>query len=131
MELSISNKTSRAMLGFGAVAATLTAAGAAYQYLAAGRDRRLYTPTGRLVTVDGHPMHLNDQGAGSPTVILETGLTSMSAQWAWIQPEVAKFTRVVSYDRAGLGFSEPVAGPRDARRTAERLHRLLREAETK
>jgi len=129
MKISASKITSRAVLGLGAVAATLTASGALYQLFASKRDRKRHTPIGRFVDVDGVRMHLNDQGEGSPTVVLEAGLTSMSAQWAWIQPAVANFTRVVSYDRAGLGFSAACAHPRDARSTAERLHSLLHKAE--
>ncbi|MEO8659263.1 MAG: alpha/beta hydrolase [Bryobacteraceae bacterium] len=129
MTISASKITSRAVLGLGAVAATLTASGALYQLFASKRDRKRHTASGRFIDVDGVLLHLNDQGEGSPTVVLEAGLTSMSAQWAWIQPEVAKFTRVVSYDRAGLGFSAASAQPRDAHRTAERLHALLQKAE--
>jgi len=113
------------MLGFGAVAATLSASGALYQKLATLRDRRKYLPCGKLVDVGGVRLHACDRGSGSPAVVLEAGLTSMSAQWAWIQPEVARFTRAISYDRAGLGYSDCCSLPRDAEGTARRLHGLL------
>jgi len=128
MSMKIPKIASRAMFGVGAVAAALSASGAIYQYLATEWARRRRLPPGRMVDVDGVPLHLRDQGEGSPTVVLEAGLTSASAQWAWVQPEVAKFTRVVSYDRAGLGFSSPSDAPRDAKSTAERLHALLEKA---
>ncbi|GFO57715.1 hypothetical protein GMST_00400 [Geomonas silvestris] len=70
-------------------------------------------------------MHLRAAGAGGPTVVLETGLGGMSSAWAWIQPETAQYTRVVSYDRAGLGWSAPVAGAKSARSAARRLRGLL------
>ena len=37
--------------------------------------------------------------------------TAMSAAWAWVQADVAKTTRVCSYDRAGLGWSESGDAP--------------------
>ncbi len=48
-----------------------------------------------------------------------------SPQWALIQPGIAEFARVVSYDRAGLGWSEPGPTPRDSRTIASELHTAL------
>jgi pimeloyl-ACP methyl ester carboxylesterase len=58
-------------------------------------------------------------------VILEAGLGGSSVSWGFVQPEVARFTRVCSYDRAGLGYSDPGPSPRTARRIARELARLL------
>jgi pimeloyl-ACP methyl ester carboxylesterase len=65
---------------------------------------------------------------GSPTVVLESGFGSPSTVWNRVQPEVAKFTRVCSYDRAGLGASAPVAAPRTIVAVTEDLHALLANA---
>jgi pimeloyl-ACP methyl ester carboxylesterase len=65
-------------------------------------------------------------GNGAPAVILDTGLGGSSADWGFVQPEVARFTRVCSYDRAGLGYSDPGPSPRTARRIARELAELLR-----
>ena len=113
------------MLGMTAVAAAVSASGAVFQAVATERERRKHLPPGRLVDIGGFRLHMNEQGNGSPTVILEAGLTSMSAQWAWIQPELAKLTRVVSYDRAGLGWSDPSPDPRDAHTAVRHLRRML------
>jgi len=64
-------------------------------------------------------------GSGSPTVILESGLGGSAYSWAAVQPRVAEFTRVCSYDRAGLGYSDPGPTPRTSGRIAEELGRLL------
>lgn len=52
----------------------------------------------------------------------------MSAGWAWVQPEVAKTTRVCAYDRAGSAWSEPGRAPHDAAHVVEQLQALLANA---
>jgi pimeloyl-ACP methyl ester carboxylesterase len=106
----------------------LAVIGAIYQVVATQIDQRAYPPPGEMVNVNGHLMHINCVGRGSPTVILESGLGNMSADWANIQPEVAKTTRVCSYDRAGTGWSEPGPTPRDPKQIAHELHTLLGKA---
>lgn len=80
---------------------------------------------GQLVDVGGYKMHINCTGQGSPTVILGGGTMENSLFWAGIQPEVVRYTRVCSYDRAGSGWSEPSPLPRTATIMAEELHTLL------
>jgi hypothetical protein len=85
----------------------LAVIGAVYQAVATEVDQRAYPPPGEMVDVGGHRLHIDCVGQGSPTVILESGLGTMSADWANVQPEVAKTTRVCAYDRAGTGWSKP------------------------
>ena len=83
------------------------------------------------VEVNGRRLRLDCAGAsrnGSPTVILESGFGSPASVWGKVQSEVAKFTRVCSYDRAGLGASEPVPAPRTVVAVTEELHALLTKA---
>jgi pimeloyl-ACP methyl ester carboxylesterase len=84
-----------------------------------------YPAPGQLVDVGGYKMHINCTGQGSPTVILGAGTADFSTTWAYVQPEVARITRVCAYDRAGLGWSEPSPLPRAASTTVEELHTLL------
>jgi hypothetical protein len=67
-----------------AMGATLALAGAAWQAAASARDRRTYSPPGRLVDVGGHRLHLHVAGEprGRPTVVLDAGIASCSAHWA-------------------------------------------------
>jgi pimeloyl-ACP methyl ester carboxylesterase len=99
-----------------------------YQTVATFIDQRRYPPPGKLVEIDGSRMHILSSGTGSPTVILEAGLGAMSSGWGWVQPEIENFTRVVSYDRAGLGWSDADPFHPSAQRIAWRLHKLLRSA---
>ena len=103
----------------------LVLAGAAYQAMATRADARGLPAPGRLVVVQQHRMHIDCAGAGSPTVLLEAGLGEHSAAWAWVKADVAMFTRVCAYDRAGYGWSDDVAGPRTAALMATELHDLL------
>lgn len=102
-----------------------------YQTKASATDRRNFPAPGMMVDVGGHRLHLQISGQlrGQPTVILEAGMASFSSNWTWVQQFLSHLTRVVSYDRAGLGWSDPVDTVRDARRSAEELHTALQNAE--
>ena len=89
----------------------IACSGFLYQTMATFIDQRRYPPPGKLVEIDGSRMHIQSVGTGSLTVILEAGFGAMSSGWGWIQPEIGKFTRVVSYDRAGLGWSDADTAP--------------------
>lgn len=84
-----------------------------------------YPAPGQMVYVGGFRMHIHCTGAGSPTVILIGGLDDFSITWSLVQPEIAKTTRVCSYDRAGLGWSEPSPNPRTSDNMVQELHKLL------
>ena len=85
--------------------------------------------TGRLYLVDGHRMRLDCTGSGSPTLVLDSGLGNDGLVWQGVQPVLAQTTRVCSYDRAGMGWSDSVPPPRDADHIADQLHGLLAEAQ--
>src|SRR5215211_2635136 len=107
---------------------TLAVIGAIYQAIATQIDQRTYSPPGEMVDVNGHLMHINCIGEGSPTVILEAANLGMSAHWVRVQQQVAQTTRVCAYDRAGMGWSERGPQPRDARQISSELHTLLAKA---
>ncbi len=106
----------------------LALAGATYQGVATALERRQFGHPGRLVDVGGHQLHVYCLGNGRPTVVLEAPATGMSAAWGWVQPEVARTTRVCSYDRAGLGWSEAGDRPYQPSAVAGELRELLRGA---
>ena len=85
-------------------------------------------PTGILSDAGGHKLHLNPQGKGSPTVIFENGTADFSFIWTLVQPEVAKFTGTVSYDRAGYAWSDPGPMPRTGKQMCLELHTALANA---
>ncbi len=73
-------------------------------------------------------MHIDCTGEGSPVVILESGLGDSYISWRKVQPQIAQFTRVCSYDRAGLGYSDSSARPRTSKVIAGELHALVQAA---
>jgi pimeloyl-ACP methyl ester carboxylesterase len=106
----------------------LATMGAIYQALSTKSDQQNYPALGQLVDVGGYKLHIYCIGEGSPTVILDAAADMMSSDWAWIQPEIAKHTRVCSYDRAGMGWSDSSPHPRDAKQVIFELHTLLTNA---
>jgi pimeloyl-ACP methyl ester carboxylesterase len=86
------------------------------------------TPPGQLFDIGGRRLHALITGelqSNKLPVVLEAGLTAMSSCWAWVQEELSATTKVLSYDRAGLGWSDPSGAPKDAKHIAEDLHALL------
>jgi len=69
--------------------------GAAYQWIATRNELAATPPPGRLVDIGGHRLHLWCTGDGAPVVILDTGLGGSSAGWGFVQPEVARFARLL------------------------------------
>src|SRR5215813_3300384 len=73
-----------------------------------------YPPPGQLVDVGGYRLHIDCQGNGSPTLVMEAGLGDPSLVWDLVRPQIATMTRLCIYDRAGLGWSDPSPKPRTA-----------------
>jgi pimeloyl-ACP methyl ester carboxylesterase len=103
--------------------------GLSYQVIASALDASHSPPPGKLVDIGGYRLHINCTGTGSPTVILDAGLGGSSLDWSKIQPGVARFTRVCSYDRAGYGWSDTGPGPRTSQQIVKELHLLLMHAQ--
>jgi pimeloyl-ACP methyl ester carboxylesterase len=88
----------------------------------------LYAQPGQLVSVNGFRLSLYCSGNGSPAVVFDSGFLDWAPSWSTVQPQIAKWTRVCSYDRAGTGFSDPGPMPRTSVRIAEELHSALHRA---
>jgi pimeloyl-ACP methyl ester carboxylesterase len=132
----VSSTTSRRIIGriwrplLGLVVAlfALAVVGAIYQSIATELAERAYPPPGEMVDVGGYSLHINCEGQGSPTVVLDAGSGAFSAHWVRVQQEVSGITRVCAYDRAGMGWSEMGPDPRDAKQVSSELHTLLKGA---
>lgn len=114
-----------AVLAFGLLMAAPSAARAA-------PGDAMYTRPGQLVrTANGTRLNLYCMGRGSPAVVFDSGWEDWAPAWAVVQPQVAKWTRACSYDRAGAGFSDPGPMPRTSLRIADELHSALYNAGVK
>jgi pimeloyl-ACP methyl ester carboxylesterase len=102
--------------------------GAFYQARHVRREDALLKPPGQLVDVGGYRLHIYCTGSGSPTVILDFGLDGSYLDWFYVQPQIAQFARVCSYDRAGYGWSDSSSKPRLPSIMSEELHTLLAKA---
>ncbi|MDP3517137.1 MAG: alpha/beta hydrolase [Pseudohongiella sp.] len=116
--------TRRIGIGLASVLSLLLV-GYIYESVAARVDAKTYPPPGLMVDIGAYRLHLNCIGTGSPTVIIEAGLGDWSTSWTGVAQAVAQTTRVCSYDRAGMGWSEAGPLPHDAKQTVRELHFLL------
>src|SRR5438105_8957241 len=90
-----------------------------------------FPPPGQLIDLGGWRLHLNCSGkasASQPTAILEAGAGDFSVDWSLVQPAVARFARVCSYDRAGSAWSDLGPRPRTIHQIVWELHTLLAKA---
>jgi pimeloyl-ACP methyl ester carboxylesterase len=107
------------------VAIGVAAVGAGFEDVAQVRDQHRWAAPGQTYDIDGHRLHLDCRGTGGPTVVLENGLSELSASWSRVAPVVSRQTRVCTHDRAGQGWSDEAAHPLDGVESARDLHRLL------
>lgn len=99
-----------------------------YDKISGTFETTAYPAPGALVDLGGYRLHMQDMGTGPVTIVLDAGMACCSLDWSLVQPEIAKFTRVVSYDRAGYGWSDESPLPRTSRNIVGELHHLLQAA---
>lgn len=111
----------------------LPAVGMLYQWVGSLNDRRRFLGLGRLVEVgERRRIYVSDMGhqmASGPTVIFESGIAATSQNWLRVQEAVSSFTRAISYDRGGLGWSSACETERTPSNIAEELRELLQSAD--
>jgi pimeloyl-ACP methyl ester carboxylesterase len=125
----------RGLLGLLALVIAAAVVGACYQALGNRADARRFPQQGKSVSLgpafDNLTLSIDCRGQGSLTVILDSGLGVPAVGWNPVQTEVAKFTRVCSYDRAGYGWSSASPAPRTSIQIVKELHGLLEAANEK
>ncbi|HKN76289.1 MAG TPA: alpha/beta hydrolase [Candidatus Acidoferrum sp.] len=122
----------RGLLGLLVLVVLAAIVGASYQAIGNRADARRFPQQGKSVSLgpafDNLTLNIDCRGQGSPTVVLDSGLGVPAAGWNPVQTEVAKFTRVCSYDRAGYGWSGASSAPRTSNQIVKELHALLEAA---
>jgi pimeloyl-ACP methyl ester carboxylesterase len=111
-------------------------AAVAATFLIAGASAHAAPPTGQdalagpqvRVDVGGRKLNMYCTGKGSPTVLFEADGGRAGWDWSVVLPEVAKRTRACVYDRAGMGFSDPIIRASTVANASKDLNFLLKNA---
>ena len=119
----------RIAVGLGGLLVLAIVFGASAEAVMRSRAARNYPAPGRLVDISGRRIQLDCRGAGSPTVILESGLDNLgSLSWALVHDSIATTTRTCAYSRAGIMWSDVDRGAFNSKRVSEDLHAALLKA---
>jgi len=92
--------------------------------LATDRKNMVDAP-GQIVKTMFSEVHVMVSGEGPVTVILESGFSSISIDWCYIQPKISKVARVISYDRGNYGWSKTKRKTMTALDSVEEFKELL------
>ncbi len=103
----------------------LMVVGFTFESIASSRDEKNFPAPGVMVETSRGSMHLYCQGEGDITVVAESGLGDSSLVWEKVQPEIAEAARMCTYDRPGLGWSDPVSEVLTPEDIADNLHEVL------
>ncbi len=107
--------------------------GAFYEFFASQSEKRKFKEMpGQLIDIGDYQLHINmtgERGENQPVVILESSVGSNSLDWQLVQPLIAEYAQVISYDRAGNGWSETASTSRTPDNLADDLHKLLQSAD--
>jgi len=125
------NKFLKVLKWIGLILITLILIGFIYEQISEYFDRTTLKAPGQMVQVGDHKMHIYCTGEnknGAPTVILEAGGGDNYTGWHRVQPEISKNTKVCSYDRSGIGFSEGTKDQRTNSDVVMELETLLKNA---
>jgi len=95
------------------------------QSLCLWHDSKKFHAPGRLVKLPYRTVHVQQSGAGAPAIILESGITATSLSWSILQPQLAPYSAVYSYDRASLGWSTSSGHECKVSKMADELHEWI------
>ena len=99
--------------------------GFVYQSYKSYVDSSSFEKSGEMLDVGGYSLYVEDSGSGKGNVIFDSGMGDELSVWNKVANKVSKFSRVITYDRAGLGWSEESPKKRDSKAIIEELHSIL------
>ena len=121
------------ILGIVLLVVAILITGACYEFFSTLSTKNKYKiAKGDLVDVGGYRLHMLSMGErqeNQPVVILEASVGANSLDWQMVQPLIAEFSQVVSYDRAGNGWSEKTDSVRSPENIVTDLHTMLKNAD--
>jgi len=80
---------------------------------------------GNLVDVGGHKLYYEKKGAGDVTVVFESGAPGDHRAWRFLSDTISKHATTITYDRAGLLWSDRGAHAKTAKNISTDLDNLL------
>lgn len=86
-------------------------------------------PIGSYHNVGGRRLLVYRSGSGTPSVVFLSGAGTVGLDYLNVQTLAAEVSTAVLYDRAGTGWSDPVALPRSSRQVTDELDELVRVAD--
>ncbi|WP_172657249.1 alpha/beta fold hydrolase [Myxosarcina sp. GI1] len=98
-----------------------------YQIIASIKDNIVRVPLGQLIDLGGYKVHIYTKGTGNISVILDHSLGGIEGYF--LIDEIAKFTRVLIYDRPGYGWSDSSPRTRCSAEIVSELDLLLTKAQ--
>jgi len=99
--------------------------GFVYQSYSSYIDSTSFDKREEMIDVGGYSLYVEDSGTGKVTVIFDAGMGDDSSAWNKVAAETSQFSRVITYDRAGLGWSEKSPNKRDSKTIVAELHSVL------
>jgi len=124
--MKIFRQISKILIGFAILILSIIIIGFAYEHISRYRLNDRYHPDGSFAELENHKLHYIKKGSGGPTVIFESGLDPGGhLPWFKIQDEISKFTTTISYDRAGVLWSERGDNPKTGDAMSKELYDLL------
>ena len=101
-----------------------------YHQVSLRQERKLLTPIGKQVTVNGHQMNVSITGEGPETIVLLSGagIASPILDFKNLSDLLSKKYKVVVVERAGYGFSEDSDRSRDVMEVLSETRQALAQA---
>ena len=101
-----------------------------YHQVSLRQERKLLTPIGKQVTVNGHQMNVSITGEGPETIVLLSGagIASPILDFKNLSDLLSKKYKVVVVERAGYGFSEDSDRSRDVMEVLDETRQALAQA---
>lgn len=115
----------KSFLGFLSILALIIVVGFVYEQISRLVAESKFSPNGEFVEVGDHKLHYIKKGKVGPTVVFDSGLGEGAHSWSKIQNKINKYASTISYDRAGIMWSERGISPKSSKQITKDLHELL------
>lgn len=104
--------------------------GLIYERIGLYKDSQRYKPPGKMVSINGHDIHVFAKGEGDATIVFLSGFGTPSpyADFYPLYDDISKYARIVVPERPGYGYSKETLKPRDIDSIAQELHESLSKA---